>query len=88
MSYNPPGKKARKRHPADIHHDEQVARAVGFTVHFRKGPQEKYQEAAATLAGARLVETQMNARHGEFGRRAVVYAINPEGVAFPVSPSS
>jgi hypothetical protein len=83
MSYNPPGKK-RKLHAADIHHAAQVARAVSFSIHFRKGPHETYQEAAKTLDEARTIAARLTALHGQWGRMAMVYAITPEGASFPV----
>jgi hypothetical protein len=83
MSYSRPGGK-KKPHAADVYAAEQIAQAVGFVVHFRKGPHETYSRNAATLAEARIAEAELNSAHGQFGRRAMVYATSPSGAAFPV----
>jgi len=83
MAYRRPGSRG-KPHAADIHAAAEIAAAVGFAVHFRKGPQETYTEQSATLAGARGIEATMNATHGQNGRRAVVYAITATGAQYPV----
>jgi hypothetical protein len=70
----------KKPHPADIYTAAQIARAASFVVYFRKGPHEVYRETALSLEQAREIEIRMNADHGAFGRRAIVYAITPEGV--------
>jgi hypothetical protein len=75
----------KKPHPADVHAAAQVARAVSWAAHFRKGPAEKYIVACATLAEAREACVRLNEAHGAGGRRAILYAITPEGVAWPVS---
>jgi cytosine/adenosine deaminase-related metal-dependent hydrolase len=73
---------ARKPHPADIHDAKQIARAIGFVVYLRKNPRDVYREDAATIPEARIAEAAMNAAHGANGRRAIVYAITPEGAQY------
>lgn len=84
MPYLVPGRSIAKRHPADIHHDEQVARAVSFSVHIRRSPHEAFTETAGTMAEAKTIAARLTAEHGKFGRRAMIYAITPEGASFPV----
>ena len=74
-----------RRHPADLHAEAQIARAVSFNVHFRKGPRETFNEAADSLEAARVAADRLNQAHGRNGRRAIVYAITPEGVSWPVT---
>jgi len=73
-----------KEHPADAWERQQLARAVSYTVHFRKGPFERYDERADTLAEARAIEARLNAAHGQYGRRAIVYGVLPDGSALPL----
>jgi hypothetical protein len=84
MAYQRPDKKNAKPHPADLHEAAEIARAIRFTAHFRKGPFEKYTIEAASLEQAREAAKQLDAEHGKLGRRAVVYAITPEGNSYPV----
>lgn len=69
----------KHEHPADAFGRAQIAEAVYFTAHFRKGPHEKYTEKAETLADARAIATKLDTMHGEFGRRSVVYAVIASG---------
>ena len=62
----------------------ELARAVSFTAHIRKGPFEKYTVPAATLDEARAATVVLNAEHGGMGRRAIVYGISPEGWTFVI----
>jgi hypothetical protein len=66
---------------------EAIASAVGFATHFRKGPFETYTIESANLADARAVAERLNAEHGRYGRRAVVYALSVGGGQTPISPS-
>ena len=75
---------AKKLHPADLRDQARIAAAVAFNVHFRKGPAEAYNEPAASLSDARMVKARMDAEHGRYGRRAMIYAISDTGISTPV----
>jgi len=75
---------ARKPHPADLAHAAQIARATHYIVHFRKGPLETYQVQADTAADAHAEAAKLNAEHGKYGRRAIIYAVTPEGRSYPL----
>lgn len=62
----------------------ELARAVSFTAHIRKGPFEKYTVPATTLDEARIAAVALNTEHGGMGRRAIVYGISPEGWTFVI----
>lgn len=68
-----------RRHPADLADDRRIAAAQAFVVAFRKSPHERYRVEVGTLEEARRAAATLNAEHGQFGRRAMVYAITPEG---------
>lgn len=74
----------RAIHRADAAAEARIASATSFAAHFRKGPFEAYRVETASLAEARAAAERLNAEHGKHGRRAMVYAITPEGVAIPV----
>ena len=71
--------------PDDAYNARQIARAVCFTAHLRVGPGEKHTVRCETLEEARAAASRLNADHGAYGRRASVYAVNPEGVGFHVA---
>lgn len=73
-----------KEHPADIFSRQQIAAAASFVIYFLKGPTDRYREEAATQADARIIADRMNAEHGGNGRRAMIYAILPNGSALPI----
>lgn len=75
--------RTRKLHPAEAHALAEIARATSFAAHFRKGPFEAYTLEASSLAQAREHAKALDAAHGQFGRRACVYAITKAG-RFPV----
>lgn len=73
-----------KPHEADRYAAEQIARAVRFEAFLQLGPHERYTASGMeTYAEALEGAAQLNAK-SKYGRRAVIYAINPEGRAFPV----
>jgi hypothetical protein len=84
MAYYRPGAKPKKLHPADVFVDAEIARASSYSVYFRKGPFETYSERAESLVLAQAIEARMNAAHGEHGRRALIYAVTPEGRHYPL----
>jgi hypothetical protein len=84
VKHDKPGKQAKAPHEADIYKAEQIARAVRYNVHFLYSPHDRFNVACATLAEARGIEIAMNEQLGKYGRRAIIYAINPEGQAFPM----
>lgn len=69
---------------SDISDAANIARAVSFTAYFRKGPHETYVVPVATVEEARAEAAKLEALHGKFGRRAMVYAVTPEGASFPM----
>jgi len=73
-----------KEHPADAYIRARLAVAVSYTVHFLKGPHERYNEPAGSLAEAEAIAARMNAEHGALGRRAIVYAIMADGTSMPM----
>lgn len=75
---------AKKPHPADVADAARELTAVGFRVHFRKGPFERYDEDAPDLAAAYDTADRLNAAHGEHGRRAIIYAILPNRASFAI----
>lgn len=66
-------------HPADVYDREQVARAVQFRVHFRKSAEHSITHPFERLADARAWAAEVERCHGQFGRRAAIYAMMPEG---------
>lgn len=80
-----PRKTATKIRPQDTYNAEQIARAVYFTAHFRLGPTDKRTIQCATINDARVAADALTKEHGEFGRRASIYAVTPEGMTFHVS---
>lgn len=86
MSYEYKGRKGR-RHPADIHAEQQAARAVSFCVIFSKGPCQRLREDTTNRAEAFAIAARLNAEHGQHGRRACVYGITPEGTSWPIAAS-
>ena len=75
---------ARRRHPADLADDRRIAAATAFVTAFVKSPHERYRVESGTLAEARRAAAELNSAHGRHGRRAIVYAITPEGVQLAV----
>ena len=83
LAARPTRKPTRAAIASDAFDAAQIARAVSFTAHIRKGPFEKYTVAAATAEDARIEADKLNAAYGGAGRRAMVYAVTPEGWTFP-----
>jgi hypothetical protein len=79
-----PSRSRRKPHPADLAHAAQLRAAVSYQVHLRTSPTTRFDEPAATLDEARTIAARLETEHSRFGRRAIVYAIDPRGVAWPV----
>ena len=84
MSYIRPGKQGGRIHAADLQAQQEIAQAVSYAVHFRKGPVEKYNETAATLDDAKAIAARLNAAHGQFGRRSIIYAVTASGKHVPI----
>ena len=78
----------RKLHPADVWTRERIARAVAYTAVFVRSPLNGGNIVcpALTLAEAFTLADALNARYGRWGRRACVYAIDPEGMTHFVDP--
>lgn len=66
----------KQMHPADAADRAKVANATHFNVHLRKGPTEKINQEAPTLAEAVKIADALNA---ESRKPAMIYAIMPEG---------
>ena len=71
-------------HPADAWDREQKARAIGYAIHLRISPYERFDERADTLAEAEAIAARLAAQHSKHGRRAIIYALLPEGNAIPL----
>lgn len=67
---------AKQMHPADAADRAKIANATHFNVHLRKGPTEKINQEAPTLAEAVKIADAINA---ESRKPAMIYAIMPEG---------
>ena len=72
----------RKLHPADVWTRERIARAVAYTAVFVRSPLNggNVIRRAHSLAQAFAIADALNAEHGRWGRRACVYAIDPDGM--------
>lgn len=70
--------KAKKIHPADIAHAERIKTAVAFSAYLRLSPFEVLKQTCSTQAEAEAAASEMN-KKSLHGRRAIVYAITPEG---------
>jgi hypothetical protein len=79
----------RKLHPADVWTRERIARAVSFTAVFVRSPLNggNVIRRALTLAQAFSLADALTAEHGRFGRRACVYAVDPDGLTHFVDPA-
>lgn len=67
------------------HEREAITQATLFSAVFITGGARKaVTETSPTLQGARDAAQRLNAEHGKFGRRAMVYAVNERGALFPV----
>lgn len=77
----------RKAHAEDAEIDRQIGRANSFSAFIRRGPHDKTVEFAPDYRSARTIADALN-QTSHFGRRALVYAITPEGWSFDVSPET
>ena len=75
---------AKREHPADAWTRKQIETAVGFDIHFMKGPLERYREHAESIEDARVIAARLDAEHGQYGRRSIIYAILPNKTRLPV----
>lgn len=66
---------AKPIHPADAADRAKIANATHFNVHLRKGPTEKINQEAPTLAEAVKIADALNA---ESRKPAMIYAVTPE----------
>lgn len=65
-----------KLHPADLADRQKITTATHFNVHLRRGPTEKFNEEAPTLAEAVKIADRLSAENGR--KPAMIYAITPE----------
>lgn len=79
--------RSTKEHPADVRAREQIAKAVGYDIHFRVSPRKRIDERAATLEEARKIADRLNVEHGKHGRRAMIYARQARGAPVPIGES-
>lgn len=70
---------AKKLHPTELRDIERAAQAQSYNVHFRKGPDETFNVKADTMDEAREAAASLNALHGQYGRRAAIYGLLPDG---------
>lgn len=75
----------RKVKEIDLYEADQIAKAVSYAAHFTAGRGQRYTVECVTIDEARAAAVALNAEHGKFGRRAIVYAVSPSGGSFPVS---
>jgi hypothetical protein len=78
----------RKLHPADVWTRERIARAVRYTAVFVRSPLDggNVIRRARSLAQAFIADALTTA-HGRWGRRACVYAVDPDGLPHFVDPA-
>jgi hypothetical protein len=78
-----PAKRAKRSviHPGDAEHARRIAQAIGYTIRFYKAPCISFGERAKTLTEAVAIARRLNTDHGQHGRRAVIYATQPDGRA-------
>lgn len=69
----------KKPHAIELRDAALAAQAVSYNVHFRRSPTAIHNREAATLAEAAAIAIEMNALYGKNGKRAMIYAILPEG---------
>lgn len=72
----------KKMHPADIASRKRIAEAIEFTAYMRRGPFEKFVERADSLADAVILANGLEDQNP--GRKALVYAVMPNGDSIPV----
>jgi hypothetical protein len=79
----------KKLHPADVWTRERIARAVSYTAVFVRSPLNggNVIRRAHSLAQAFAIADALTAEHGRWGRRACVYAIDPDGLTHFVDPA-
>lgn len=76
---------SRPRHPADRADFEAISRATGFCATLFAGRERGYLKAVAgDLAAARAAGRDLEAANRACGRRAMIYAITPEGTSIHV----
>ena len=66
----------KQMHPADAADRAKIANATHFNVHLRKGPADKINQEAPTLAEAVKIADALKV---ESRKPAMIYAIMPEG---------
>jgi hypothetical protein len=76
-----PPQRRGKVHAAEVEHERRIAQATGYTIRFYKAPSISFGERAKTLAEAVAIAQRLNAEHGKHGRRACIYATQPDGRA-------
>lgn len=72
-------------HAVDSYDAEQIAKAVLFTAHFMIGRGQKRTVECRSIDEARTAAAEMNAEFGQFGRRAMIYAVTANGGTFHVA---
>jgi hypothetical protein len=79
----------RKLHPADVWTRERIARAVAYTAVFVRSPLNggNVIRRAHSLGQAFSLADALTAEHGRWGRRACVYAVDPDGLPHFVDPA-
>lgn len=68
-----------KKHPYDTFIEDAKNNAVSFYIIFKRGPNEVYTDECVTLDEALTIAETMNQQHGEYGRRAAIYAVDSKG---------
>lgn len=83
-----PIRKPKPLHPEDHELAAQIKRATRFSACLHRGPcnrETRYVEQGGPegYAQALAIKAELDAQPGLYGRRAIIYAINPLG-SFPV----
>ena len=66
----------------------QIARAVSYAAYLFNGRGDKYHVPCASLADARRAAADLDATTATNARRAMVYAVTPEGWSIHVSEAN
>lgn len=73
--------KSKSHHEEDLMVARRIASAVYFTAHLRLGPLEKHTTRDLPTYEAAVEEAaRLTVEHGRFGKRGVVYAVDPKGI--------
>lgn len=79
--------KSKSHHEEDLLVARKIANAISFSAHLRLSPYEVHTTRDLPTYEAAFEEAErLTAKHGRFGRRAVVYAVFERAVEEMVTP--